>query len=240
MNKTTKKIVQFPLNNSEIANITITKKKMKNLRLVVSKTGTIALSMPHSVTYKYAYEFLIRKRDWLSNQLSHIKSNILKDSSKFVDNGNIFVLGQSFPLKVELASSNKVIFDNSFTIYSKDLNSDFVKAIFIKWCKKYFLNFFANRLNYIYNQIFKDSTPPQIKIKAMKSMWGNCNYVKRIVALNLYLAKTRIECIDYVITHELCHLIHHNHSKDFHNLMTQLMPDWKERKKMLKEYSLKF
>ena len=240
MSNVTKKIVQFPLNNNEITNITISKKKMKNLRLVVSRTGNIALSMPYSVSYSYAYDFLVRKRNWITTQLTKINSNLAKDSCNFINNGNIFIFGNSYTLIVEQSTKNKVIFDNGFKILTKDLNTDFIKAIFIKWCKKYFLNFFNNRLNYIYNQIFKDSNPPQIKIKSMKSMWGNCNFVKRIVTLNLYLAKTRLECIDYVITHELCHLIHHNHSKDFHNLMTHLMPDWKERKKMLKEYSLKF
>ena len=88
--------------------------------------------------------------------------------------------------------------------------------------------------------MFKTNPPPTIKIKTMKSMWGNCNYVKRIVSLNIYLAKARIECIDYVITHELAHLIHHNHGKEFHSLMTTLMPDWKMRKKILKDYSLTF
>ena len=88
--------------------------------------------------------------------------------------------------------------------------------------------------------MFKDNNYPIIKIKTMKSMWGNCNFVKRVVSLNIYLAKARIECIDYVITHELAHLIHHNHSKDFHNLMTTLMPDWKVRKKLLNNYTLKF
>ena len=88
--------------------------------------------------------------------------------------------------------------------------------------------------------MFNNTTPPLVKIKTMKSMWGNCNFVKKIITLNLYLAKASVECIDYVIIHELAHLIHHNHSKEFHALMTKLLPDWKARKKMLKDYSLNF
>ena len=88
--------------------------------------------------------------------------------------------------------------------------------------------------------MFKNNTLPTIKIKTMKSMWGNCNYVKKIITLNLFLAKTPISCIDYVIVHELAHLVHHNHSKEFHALMSTLLPDWKTRKKMLNNYSLNF
>ena len=88
--------------------------------------------------------------------------------------------------------------------------------------------------------MFKSNPPPLVKIKTMKSMWGNCNFVKKIITLNLYLAKVPIECIDYVIVHELCHLIHHNHSKEFYKLITQIVPDWKVRKTNLNKYSLNF
>jgi predicted metal-dependent hydrolase len=238
--KNTSKIIEFPLNTNTKTNVTITKKRMKNIRLSVSKAGKVAVSIPHFVSYSYAYDFLISKRDWITSQLNRIQQNSNKDLCNFVNNGNIFLLGINHHLTVEQSTKNKVIFDNGFTIYSRDLNPDFVKQVFLKWCKTYFLDFFTNRLNSIYNQMFKNGTPPVVKIKTMKSMWGNCNFVRRIVTLNLYLAKAPIECINYVITHELAHLIHHNHGKEFHSLMTTLLPDWKTRKKMLKNFSLTF
>jgi len=262
--KTVSKIIEFPLTATTWINITITKKRMKNMRLSISKSGQVKVSIPNHTTYSYAYQFLVRKRSWIQSKLSKITSNLSKNSCNFVNNGNIFLLGHNFPLKVELSTKNKVIFnptnlENSssqnlntiqtndtnsqntnygFTIYIKE-NID-IQSIFIKWCKKYFLDFFTNRLNYFYSQMFKSNNPPTIKIKTMKSMWGNCNYVKKVITFNLYLSKAPINCIDYVIVHELAHLIHHNHSKQFHDLMTTLMPDWKERKKQLNNYSLNF
>ena len=88
--------------------------------------------------------------------------------------------------------------------------------------------------------MFTNPAAPEIKIKTMKSMWGNCNYVKRIITFNLFLIKTPTYCIDYVITHELAHLVHHNHGKEFYTLLAKLMPDWKTRKKQLSNYSLQF
>ncbi|MBO5910299.1 MAG: M48 family metallopeptidase [Clostridia bacterium] len=237
--KSSSKVVKFPLASGKVADVTMTKKRMKNIRLSISSAGKINISMPHYTSYAYAYEFLVRKRDWINTQLTK-SYNLKVDNCNFCDNGNIFLLGNNYPLTLQLSTKNKVAFDNAFTILTKDLSEEYVKFVFLKWCKKYFLDFFTNRLNFIYNQMFKTSFPPNVKIKTMKSMWGNCNYVKRIITLNLYLAKARIECIDYVITHELCHLIHHNHGKEFHNLMTTLLPDWKVRKKMLKSYSLNF
>ena len=102
------------------------------------------------------------------------------------------------------------------------------------------MDFFTNRLSFVYRQMFNDDNRPTIKIKTMKSMWGNCNYIKRIISFNLYLAKTPLSCIDYVIAHELCHLIHHDHSKNFYDLLSRILPDWKARKKQLTNYSLQF
>lgn len=247
--KSVSKVIEFPLSSNKKISVNITKKRMKNMRLGISKMGIVSVSIPYSTTYSYAYQFLVRKRDWIISQLKKINSNLEKDSCHFENDGNIFILGENYPLIVNPSDKNKVIFNkssinndknNCFEIYTKDTNPLFVKQLFIRWCKKYFLDFFTNRLNFMYSQIFKNLTPPPIKLKTMKSMWGNCNYVKKVVTLNLYLAKTPIECIDYVIIHELAHLIHHNHGKEFHNLMDTLLPDWKARKKMLNNYSLNF
>lgn len=238
--KNQSKIIEFPLTSTTKTNIVVTKKRMKSIRLTVSKSGKVAVSMPYYTSFSYAYEFLVRKREWLTSQLNKIALNQLKDSCNFCNNGNIFLLGNNYALYVIQSTKNKVVFDNDFTIYTKDLNVEYIRLIFLKWCKKYFLDFFTNRVNYIYSKMFNNTNYPAIKIKTMKSMWGNCNFVKRVITLNLYLAKARIECVDYVITHELAHLVHHNHGKEFHALMTKLMPDWKMRKKLLNSYSLKF
>lgn len=246
--KTLSKTIEFPINSKQSINVSITKKRMKNIRLVISKNGTVKVSMPYSTSYSYCYQFLVRKRDWINSQINKINTNLQQTSCNFVNNGNIFLLGHNYPLTVELGNKNIVVFNNLsleqnsqvFKIYTKNFNHEYVQLIFTKWCKKYFLDYFINRLKYLYEQIFTDKNYPLVKIKTMKSMWGNCNFVKRIVSLNIYLAKTPIECIDYVLVHELAHLIHHNHSKDFHALMTKLMPDWKIRKKMLNNYSLRF
>jgi predicted metal-dependent hydrolase len=61
---------------------------------------------------------------------------------------------------------------------------------------------------------------------------GSCS-PKGLLTLNLYLVKAPVQCIDYVILHELCHLAEHNHSARFYQLMTQVMPDWKKTKTQL-------
>lgn len=238
--KTTSKIIEFPLTTSTKINVTATKKHMKNIKLTISKNGAVAVSLPTHITYAYAYEFLVRKREWINSTLSKILLNLSKDICIFTNKGKIFLLGNAYSLTVQQSTKNKVVFDNQFTIYTNNTEPEYVKQIFVKWCKIYCLNLFSNRLKFIYRQIFNNTNFPDIKIKSMKSMWGNCNYVKRIIVLNLYLIKAPYQCIDYVITHELVHLVHNNHGKEFYALLSNLMPDWKARKKQLNNYSLQF
>lgn len=73
------------------------------------------------------------------------------------------------------------------------------------------------------------------QIRDMKTIWGSCSTKSGHIRINLQLAKKPQECIEYVIVHELCHLMEPSHNRRFHNLMDQYLPDWKDRKKRLNE-----
>ena len=120
--KNPSKIVEFPLTNTTKTNILITKKRMKNIRLRISKTGKVTVSMPYYATYAYAYEFLVRKRDWIVKEINKINAKIKQDSCHFIDGGNIFVLGKSFPLVIKQSTKNKVIFDACHTLNPSNEN----------------------------------------------------------------------------------------------------------------------
>lgn len=76
-------------------------------------------------------------------------------------------------------------------------------------------------------------SPLQVRIKPLKTAWGIC-YSNGNISLNIKLIKADPKIIDYVIIHELCHLIHHNHSKEFWNELKKYYPDYKEAKIVLK------
>lgn len=83
-----------------------------------------------------------------------------------------------------------------------------------------------------YSQIM-NLCPTGIKITKAKKRFGSCNG-KNSLCFSCFLMKYPMEAVDYVVVHELAHIKHHNHSKDFYNLINQYMPDYKQREKLLK------
>lgn len=78
---------------------------------------------------------------------------------------------------------------------------------------------------------------PELKLRKMTSQWGNCHYRQGYVTLNTALARCPEELRDYVALHELVHFLHHDHGPGFYGTMDRLMPDWRQRRKALREYA---
>lgn len=74
---------------------------------------------------------------------------------------------------------------------------------------------------------------PTLRIRDMDTRWGSCLSKKGVITLNKRLLEAPRNCIEYVVIHEFCHFIHPNHSKQFYNFLTMLMPDWRARKNTL-------
>lgn len=77
---------------------------------------------------------------------------------------------------------------------------------------------------------------PEVKLRKMKSQWGNCHWTQGYITLNTALSRCPKELREYVALHELVHFLHHDHSALFYAAMNQRMPDWRERRSRLKRY----
>lgn len=91
---------------------------------------------------------------------------------------------------------------------------------------------FSERLLALAPQALWLSELPSIRVQTMKTQWGSCSPQGRIT-LNPHLIKAPKDCIDYVLLHELCHLVEHNHSEKFYRLLAQVMPKWESVKERL-------
>ena len=105
-----------------------------------------------------------------------------------------------------------------------------------KWLKKEAEKIFKEELDEVY-KIFPVTIPyPSLTIRKMKTRWGVCNVKTKRVTLNLELIKKELKYLDYVIAHELSHLVYPNHSKDFWNLVERVIPNYKLLRKEMRNY----
>lgn len=89
----------------------------------------------------------------------------------------------------------------------------------------------------VYPLVAPDGVPlPQVKLRKMRSQWGNCHYQQGYITLNTALARCPETLRDYVALHELVHFVHPDHGPGFYGLMDRLMPDWRQRRKELRRY----
>ena len=155
----------------------------------------------------------------------------------YLRNGcTIQILGKDKRVYLQKGPKEVVEDINKITIYLENTN-DFECAtkIFTAWWRKISLELYVKEMQKFFNNIFKKYGIdfPKVKIKKMKTMWGNCNVKNKTITFNEYLYKANLLGIQYVILHEMTHLLYPNHNNDFYNFLTIHMPDWKERKKIL-------
>lgn len=161
-----------------------------------------------------------------NNQNQIIKMLNLKEKQKEHEK-NFYYLGKKYDV---------VYFNGSDIILGEDkilVNHDYDLE---KWLLKEALKVFKIELDKIYS-IFPYQIPyPTLTIRKMKTRWGVCNVKTKRVTLNLELIKKDIQYLDYVIAHELSHLIVPNHSKEFWLLVGKVIPNYKELRKEMREY----
>jgi len=147
-------------------------------------------------------------------------------------------LGQQYRLKVNLdpAQPESVQLDREQLRVAVRKNKTRAKKLVDTWYRQRAYEVFQERLLQWYPHFERFGFPmPELTVRQMRSRWGSCTPQGKIT-INLKLIMVPKQLIDYVIVHELCHRVEHNHSKAFYQLLGRIMPDWKERKEMLERY----
>jgi len=216
-------------------NITLVYKDVKQANLKVKPNQEIILTAPLDMSDR-EIEYLLKKRtSWIKKHLELFSVN--KQQAKELVSGESFVyLGRNYRLKIiESSNEQAKLCRGYFELYVKDKNNYSKKEKLINnWYKVKAQEHFQKIINK-YSLIVKADIKT-VRIRAMKTRWGSCNPNKSYINLNLELIKKPKLAIEYVVFHELVHLIHRNHDKHFYSYMSLHMPDWNMRKEKLEKF----
>ena len=172
-------------------------------------------------TSRHSIEKLIK------TNYSKICQMIDSQEKKAKNNLGFFYLGRQYTLIY--GDYDDISFSNDKVYLPHDFDID-------KWYKKQAKSIFLEHFEEIYNNYSRSIPRPKLRIRKMTSRWGVCNIRTHIITLNLELIKRNTTYLDYVIIHEMAHLIYGDHSKSFWKLVEENMPNYKKYKEEMKEF----
>lgn len=220
-----------------IDNITVTveKKNIKNMYIrILPPKGDVKVSAPLFVSDDDIIKFVKSKRNWILEKQRYILENDVKSPLKYRNGEKHSLWGKEYTL--QLISNENI---KHALIRENVLYLPVPKRSTIEKRKNILDELYRSELKKAIPETLDKCTkivgrkPKSVTVRKMKN-WGNCNQ-NGVITLNLNLAKKRPICLEYVLIHELCHLIEFNHGKKFKKLMDKFCPNWKEIKKELNE-----
>lgn len=198
--------------------VEIVRKNNKNTYIRV-KENKICITTNYFTTKKEIQKLLQNNHQWIERMLEKRKekSQQEKDFRIFGEEYQIIYTKKADSLSIE---ENRILIKDEKTL--------------TKWLDSILIKTYQEHLKYWY-QTFEENIPlPNLKVRKMKTRWGVCNTKNHNVTLNSELIQYDIECLDYVIVHELSHFIEPNHSKNFWAIVSKYCPNYKEIRKKLK------
>ncbi len=209
--------------------------KRKSLEIAVLPDGSVSVKAPLGTDEKIVKDRVRKRARWINRQIRYFAQfDPRTPPRRFVGGESHLYLGRKYRLKIRCCETDGILLKGGF-FHIKTVNDEpeHIAALLEKW--------YRSKADVCFSQVFeecwhsfqkKGKGKPAIKIRNMKTRWGSLSK-KGGLTLNLELIKAPRECIEYVVIHELCHLLHPNHGKEFYKLLDRSLPDWLKRKHKL-------
>lgn len=215
--------------------VAIERKNIKNMYLKVRPPmGEVLICSPKTMNLETIKMFAIKKLGWIKKQQKIIQSQARETPRNYIERESHYLWGERYLLKIiEVNQPPRINLNHKTILLQIPPNTDPQKkeAIMSQW----------------YREELKQAIPPLIQkweplmgvkvkkffVQQMKTKWGSCNVTQGNIRLNTELAKKPRPCLEYVVVHEMTHLLEPNHSHRFISLMDCFIPQWREYQQIL-------
>ena len=232
-------IYQLDVGNEKID---VQRKRIKHIYLAVSRTdGRIKISAPLRIGDATLAAFVLSKQNWITRQRANLRALQAKQTQqelRFVSGENHFFRGQSYLLNVvhQQSSPRVAVRDNRvIDIYIRH-------GATLEQRRKILTQWYRDQLRQLIPPLIEKWQPvidvevKEWSVKQMKTRWGTCNINAQRIWLNLELIKKPINCLEYVVVHEMVHLLERHHNARFKAYMDRFLPEWRECKLALNHF----
>ncbi len=213
--------------------VEVTRKRIKNLYLRVSPQGGISVSAPARITDAEITRFVQSRAGWIDQQ---VEKRASAGPRAYLDGDILPYFGKSLTLNVRPCTGRMHIElrgDALALTIRADATAEARKKAVDAWYRAALYEAAGAMLPAIERTVGKRAG--ELRVRDMKTRWGTCNIKTALITLNLRLAERPMECLRYVLTHELCHLHEAGHGERFWRRMDVYFPDWKRVRKLLRQ-----
>lgn len=215
----------------------VVRRDRRTLQISVLPDMAVEVVAPRSADDAAIRQRVARRARWIIRQIEFFRQFHPKTPSRCYEAGETHLyLGRRYRLKIVRAQLPSVKLQAGRIVVNTPNPSDpeAIRALFDEWQKLHARKCFEHRLAVCLAR-FKDQdkiAPKALIVRQLKQRWGSMSRAGRLL-VNRSLIRAAVHEIDYVITHELCHRVHHHHGAKFFELLDRVMPDWRERKTAL-------
>ena len=222
--------------------IEVTFKRIKNVHLSVKPpNGDVFVSAPIGMKVSAVRAYALTKLAWINKHQKRMREQEREPQRQYVGMESHYVWGHRYLLEViEGSGKQGVSIEGSRLRLNVKFNSSREEkaSVYEAWSRKQ-LREVATPMIESWSARMGVS-PAELYIQKMKTRWGSCNITKRNIRLNTELSKKPKELLEFVIVHELVHLLEKNHTRRFYDLMDKFMPTWKDKSRQLDELPIGF
>lgn len=210
-------------------------KKRKSIGIYIDLYGNIEIRAPKDTTIESILSVMEQKWKWIIDKSKEQKDRTAGHTDKVYDHGEVFLyLGKSYPIIIienaNLEQDNVMFQEEKLAVHVRQHNDESIKKALKRFYYQQCKSLVESRIR-VYQSNFK-TRPRSVRIADDKSNWGTCNS-KYELSFNWKLAMAPMEVIDYVVVHEMCHMVHLNHERSFWRLVGKILPDYEQRKNWL-------
>lgn len=208
----------------------------KTMEIAVHPDNSVIVKAPRGVSEDDIHGRVYRRARWIAKQINYFQQfHPRTPRRQYVSGETHLYLGRQYRLKVSAGNNPgvKLVRGFLYVTYRGKQNPVRVRLLLDEWYLERARIKYAESLDRCFPDLQRMGyAQPTIHIRRMKTRWGSLSS-KGTLTLNRELIRAPRDCIDYVVTHELCHLKYKDHSRAFYRLLEQVMPDWERRKHRL-------
>lgn len=210
----------------------IKRSNRKTVAISITTEGNVVLKIPQRMPMQTVEQFLFEKQDWIASKLETIRKN-REDFSTVIEYRKFMLLGVEYDV-FRSDKVKKVTFDGDRFLIPKSLDDDKAMPNIKNWYKKFARDILTKRFEELERHIRLKAK--NLRVTDAKGRWGSCNE-RGEICLNFKIVMMRPRLIDYVIIHELSHLVELNHSPKFWKVVELVMEDFMSLRGEIRKYN---